>query len=55
MELLDVSKVVYGEEVLIDLTEDTVTPETLKKGFTAHDKSGAKIIGTMEDGDDVSY
>lgn len=37
-------------EVLIDLTNDSVTPETLVKGTTAHDKSGAQIVGTFEGG-----
>lgn len=37
-------------EVLIDLTADTVTPETLAEGVTAHDKSGAVIVGTMTGG-----
>lgn len=36
-----------GEEVLIDLTRDTVTPETLAEGATAHDASGEEITGTM--------
>lgn len=36
--------------VLLDLTEDTVTPETLGKGVTAHDRSGEPIVGTMEGG-----
>lgn len=36
-----------GEETLIDLTDDTVTPETLAEGTTAHDKSGEVITGTM--------
>lgn len=40
------SKVVYFGETLIDLTNDTVEPSKLLKGFTAHDKSGAPIIGT---------
>lgn len=44
------NKVVYNGNTLIDLTEDTVTPETLAKGITAHDKSGAAIVGTMESG-----
>lgn len=39
-------KVVLGDEVLIDLTADTITPADLKSGVTAHDKSGAKITGT---------
>lgn len=42
-----VNKVVYGEETLVDLTNDTVTPETLAEGVTAHDASGEQITGTM--------
>jgi hypothetical protein len=34
-------------EVLIDLTKDSVTPDKLASGVTAHDKSGNKITGTM--------
>lgn len=34
--------------VLIDLTADTVTANELLEGITAHDKSGAPIIGTAE-------
>lgn len=45
-----VNKVEYAGNTLIDLTADTVTPETLAKGITAHDKSGAVITGTMESG-----
>lgn len=37
-----------GEEVLMDLTGDTVTPETLAEGVTAHDASGEPIVGTMK-------
>lgn len=41
------SKVVLNTgEVLIDLTNDSVTPEKLAKGETAHDKSGNQITGT---------
>lgn len=40
------NKIVVGGQVLIDLTEDTVTPEQLQKGVTAHDKSGAPIEGS---------
>lgn len=36
-----------GPQTLIDLTSDTVTPETLAEGITAHDASGDVIIGTM--------
>ena len=41
------NKVVYFGETLMDLTEDTVTPETLAEGTTAHDKTGKVITGTM--------
>lgn len=42
------NKIVYYGETLMDLTADTVTPETLLKGQTAHDKSGEQITGTCE-------
>lgn len=45
-----VNKVVYDGSTLIDLTGDTVSPETLAEGVTAHDKSGAPITGTMQAG-----
>ena len=41
-----INKIVFDAKVLIDLTEDTVTADTLVEGVTAHDKSGAKIVGT---------
>lgn len=41
-----VNKVIYGGNVLIDLTTDTVTVDKLASGITAHDKSGAVITGT---------
>ena len=45
-----VNKVVVNGEAIIDLSADTVTANKLAAGYTAHDKSGAVIIGTMEDG-----
>lgn len=42
------NKVIYGSTVLIDLTADTVTPDKILTGFTAHDQSGASITGTCE-------
>lgn len=39
------NKIVFNGDG-IDLTEDTVRADILGKGFTAHDKSGASIIGT---------
>lgn len=41
-----VNKVIYGGNVLIDLTADTVTVDKLAEGVTAHDQSGAPITGT---------
>lgn len=41
----NISKVIYGDTVLIDLTADTVTADKILTNFTAHDKSGAVISG----------
>ena len=41
-----INKVVYGSQVLIDLTGDTVTADKLISGFTAHGKDGSPIEGT---------
>lgn len=41
-----INKVIYGGEVLLDLTGDTVTPDKLLSGTTTHDKSGTLIEGT---------
>lgn len=49
-----VNKVVYGDETLVDLTNDSVTPDTLAEGATAHDASGARITGKMKSGGGVS-
>lgn len=43
-----ISKVVYGGDVLIDLTGDTVTADKLKKGYKAHGANGEVINGTCE-------
>lgn len=40
------NKISYGGDTLIDLTEDTVTPDKLLVGYTAHDKAGNSITGT---------
>ncbi len=52
---LHCNKVVYGTTVLVDLTADTVTADTLMQGYTAHDKSGAFITGTATGGVGDSY
>ena len=33
--------------VLLDLTSDTVAADKMLSGYTAHDKSGAKITGNV--------
>ena len=43
------NKVIVNNQTILDLTGDTVTAATLKKGVTAHDASGAQITGTMEE------
>ena len=41
------NKVIYGGNTIIDLTNDTVTPNSLLAGATAHDASGSAISGSM--------
>lgn len=43
------NKVIVNNQTILDLTADTVTAATLKKGVTAHDASGTQITGTMEE------
>lgn len=43
-----VNKVDVNGVTVLDLTQDSVTPATLKKGETAHDASGTAIVGEME-------
>ena len=49
-----INKLVVGNEVKFDLTGDTVAPNTLLTGATAHDKSGAQITGTSTYDSDIS-
>ena len=49
-----INKLVVGNEVKFDLTGDTVAPNTLLTGTTAHDKSGAQITGTCTYDSDTS-
>lgn len=49
-----VNKLVVGNDVKFDLTGDTVAPNTLLTGTTAHDKSGAQITGTCSYDSDTS-
>ena len=40
------NKVVIDGTTYMDLSEDTVTADTILKGYTAHDRNGAAITGT---------
>lgn len=44
----NVNKVEYNNTTLIDLTGDTIVSEAMLAGYTAHDKSGASISGSIE-------
>ena len=58
-----ISKVVYGQNVLIDLTADTVTSGTMVTGTTAHAADGTALVGglkraymfTQTDGDNAVF
>lgn len=43
-----INKVIYGDETLIDLTEDTVNSDVLAKGVTAHRRDGVVIEGELD-------
>mgnify|MGYP007129626786 CR=1 FL=1 len=44
----NVNQLLISGKVVFDVTNDTVTPNDLVKGITAHDKSGASITGTLK-------
>lgn len=48
------SKVIFGNEVLIDLTQDTVAQSDVLSGKTFHDKSGATLTGNCSYDADTS-
>lgn len=41
------NKVVVNGVTKLDLTGDTIIASALRSGYTAHDKSGATLTGTM--------
>ena len=45
---MGVNKVVFGAVSIVDISDSTVTADKLAKGYTAYDKAGEKITGTME-------
>lgn len=42
-----INKVDFGNTTLIDISNDTVTANTLLQGATAHDNSGTQINGAV--------
>lgn len=44
---MGINKVNYGSTTLIDISNDTVTANTLLSGSTAHDNSGTQITGAV--------
>lgn len=44
---MGVSKVDFAGNTLVDLTGDSVTPETLLEGATAHNAAGNQIAGAV--------
>ena len=50
----NINKIIYGGQVLLDLTGDTVTAADLAYGVTAHDNSGTVITGTSTKDADTS-
>ena len=48
------NKIIYGGNVLIDLTSDTVTAADLAYGVTAHDNTGTIITGTSTKDSDTT-
>lgn len=47
---MGMSRVDYNGETLINISNDTVTPETLAEGATAHNANGDPITGTAKIG-----
>ena len=43
-----INKVIYGDRVLLDLTNDTVTESSVLKGVTFHKADGTEAVGTLE-------
>ena len=48
---MGISKVEYDNETLIDISDDTITPENLAEGLTAHNSNGDRITGTFPMGE----
>lgn len=44
---MGVNKVMFGDELVMDISDSTVTEQTLAKGASAYNASGEKITGVM--------
>lgn len=51
---MGVNVVIFGDSTLVDLREDTVKPETLFLGETAHGKDGNPVVGTFTIEDEIN-
>ena len=49
-----ISKIIFGGEVLIDITDSTITPETLLENIIAYNAKGERIVGTKKDTSSVT-
>lgn len=49
-----VNEVVFGAVSIMNISDSTVTPDTLAQGVTAYDKTGEKITGTMKSSEDLT-
>lgn len=54
MATANINKIIYGGNVLLDLTGDTVTESDLAYGVKAHDNSGTQITGTSTKDSDTT-
>ena len=48
---MGISKVEYDNEILMDVSNDTITAEKLAEGLTAHNSNGDQITGTFPIGE----
>ena len=44
---MPVNKVVYGSETLIDITDSTITADTVLDGYQGYTRAGSKITGNV--------
>ena len=47
---MNINKLIFAGQTLMDLTQDTVSPGTLLEGITAHAANGSAIVGTLKVG-----